>query len=192
MIKTVGLFRFHSVHPICSDDNIYAPPQLMWRNFHLVHNTKGWYKRHWETLIYFKHSKLGIQEKTTFEKLVEEDVLPLGSLAGHWQEGLLRLRESKQTITAPKRRHYESSPTLSRREPPLQLQNFLRLGPGFGPASSFAGSPFGRQAARLAAARDRMKRLEGWLSGRKATHCFECFLLRFWNICRYRVFATDW
>ena len=158
MIKTVGLFRFHSVHPICSDDNIYAPPQLMWRNFHLVHNTMGWYKRHWETLIYFKHSKLGIQEKTTFEKLVEEDVLPLGSLAGHWQEGLLRLRESKQTITAPKRRHYESSPGPQQTNSAHRVEKVLRLVPLPGAAPSFLSSNFDRQRSNSLAGNEQIGR----------------------------------
>ena len=155
MIKTIALFRLYSLRPICSDDNITVP-RLMWRNFHLVHNTLGWYKRHWETLIYFKHSKHGIHEKTTIEKLVEEDVLPLSSLAGHWQEGLLRLRESKQTITAPKRRHYESSPGPQQTNSAHRVEKVLRLVPLPGSAPSVPTSNFDRQRSNSLAGNEQI------------------------------------
>ena len=109
-------------------------------------------------MIYFKHSKQGIQEKKTIEELVEEDVLPLSSLAGHWLEGLLRLRESKQTITAPKRRHYESSPGPQQTNSAHRVEKVLRLGPLPGAAPSFLSSNFDRQRSNSLAGNEQIGR----------------------------------
>ena len=107
-------------------------------------------------MIYFKHSKQGIQEKKTIEELVEEDVLPLSSLAGHWLEGLLWLRESKQTITAPKRRHYESSPGPQQTNSAHRVEKVLRLGPLPGAAPSFPSSNFDRQRSNSLAGNEQI------------------------------------